>query len=147
MAKEIETLNKFMRMIDVNPEKAYYGYAHVCKANEEMAIESLLVTDALFRSNDIATRKKYVALVESVRENGGEVYTFSTLHVSGIQLQQVSGVAAILRFPMPDLDALEEAAAEYEDESEDSEDEGVINFQDREVDRVQEDMEDMGLSF
>jgi hypothetical protein len=31
------------------------------------------------------------------------VYIFSTMHVSGQQLQQVSGVAAILRYPMPDL--------------------------------------------
>lgn len=116
MAKEVETLNRFMRMMDVNPDKAYYGYTHVCKANDEMAIESLLVTDGLFRSNDIATRKKYVQLVERVRENGGIMYIFSTLHVSGIQLEQVSGVAAILRFPMPDLEALEEAAAEFDND-------------------------------
>lgn len=115
MAKEVSELNRFMRMMDTHPDKAYYGYTHVCKANEELAIESLLVTDALFQSSDVKTRKKYVALVESVRENGGKVFTFSTLHVSGTQLDQVSGVAAILRFPLPDLDALEEAAAEFEE--------------------------------
>ena len=71
------------------------------KANEELAIDSLLISDELFRSQDIATRKKYVELVESVRERGGTVYIFSTMHVSGQQLQQVSGVAAILRYPLP----------------------------------------------
>lgn len=96
-------LNKFMRLLDTHPEKAYYGYFHVQKANEELAIDSLLISDELFRSADIATRKKYVALVESVRERGGTVYIFSTMHVSGQQLQQVSGVAAILRYPLPDL--------------------------------------------
>jgi protein pelota len=35
------------------------------------------------RSSDIATRKKYVALVESVKAAGGEVKIFSTFHVSG----------------------------------------------------------------
>ena len=35
------------------------------------------------RSSDVPTRKRYVALVESVRENGGEVKIFSSLHVSG----------------------------------------------------------------
>ena len=81
-------LNKFMRLLDTHPEKAYYGYFHVQKANEELAIDSLLISDELFRSSDIATRKKYVALVESVRERGGTVYIFSTMHVSGQQLQQ-----------------------------------------------------------
>ena len=94
-------LNKFMRLLDTHPDKAYYGYFHVQKANEELAIDSLLISDELFRSSDIHTRKKYVSLVESVRERGGTVYIFSTMHVSGQQLQQVSGVAAILRYPLP----------------------------------------------
>ncbi len=87
-----------MRLLDTDPDKAYYGFFHVQKANEELAIDSLLISDDLFRSSDIVTRKKYVALVESVREKGGTVYIFSTMHVSGQQLQQVSGVAAILRY-------------------------------------------------
>ena len=103
LSREIEVLNKFMRLLDTDPEKAYYGYFHVQKANEELAIDSLLISDELFRSSDIPTRKKYVQLVESVRERGGTVYVFSTMHVSGQQLQQVSGIAAILRYPLPDL--------------------------------------------
>ena len=103
LCKEITVLNKFMRLLDTDPERAYYGYFHVQKANEELAIDSLLISDELFRSSDISTRKKYVELVESVRERGGTVYIFSTMHVSGQQLQQVSGVAAILRYPLPDL--------------------------------------------
>ena len=151
MAKEVEILHKFMRMIDINPDKAYYGYNHVCKANEEMAIESLLITDSLFLSNDVATRKKYVNLVESVRDNGGKVYNFSTLHVSGVQLQQVSGIAAILRFPLPDLEALEEAAAEFDDDDDDdssidNDKQRFINAKEKEMDRIKEDMDDMGLS-
>jgi len=133
-------------MIDTNPYKAYYGYSHVNKANEELAIESLLVTDELFRSSDVITRKKYVSLVESVRENGGKVFIFSSLHVSGAQLQQVSGVAAILRFPLPDLDELEEDA-EAEDVEEEEED-GDIDWETHkkmEDSRIKEDMEDMGF--
>lgn len=122
MAKEVAELNRFMRTMDTDPERAYYGYSHVRRANEELAIESLLVTDSLFRSVDLRTRKRYVALVESVRENGGTVYTFSTQHVSGKQLHDLSGVVAVLRFPMPDLDALEEAAAAAEEEDNDDDD-------------------------
>uniref|UniRef100_A0A7S1Z461 Protein pelota homolog n=1 Tax=Trieres chinensis TaxID=1514140 RepID=A0A7S1Z461_TRICV len=149
-AREVRVLNKFMRMIDTDPDRAYYGYAHVHRADTELAVESLLVTDALFRSSDVVTRKKYVQLVESVRDNGGEVLIFSSLHVSGQQLQQVSGVAAILRYPLPDLDELEEEAARAEEEAREREEAALLEAEEEDENdeeaRVREDMEDMGLS-
>ena len=36
-----------------------------------------------YRSKDIAMRKRYVKLVDGVKENGGVVRIFSSLHVSG----------------------------------------------------------------
>ncbi|XP_048583189.1 protein pelota homolog [Nematostella vectensis] len=110
-SSEVKALDTFYNMLQNEPERAYYGINHVEKANEAMGIETLLVTDELFRSSDIPTRKRYVNLVESVKENGGEVKVFSSLHVSGEQLGQLSGVAATLRFPMPDI------ADEEEDEA------------------------------
>jgi len=147
VAKEVEILNKFMRMMETDPDRAYYGYEHCLKAHEQLAIGSLLVTDELFRNSDTATRKSYVALVESVRENGGDVYIFSSMHVSGQQLQQVSGVAAILRYPLPDLDELEDIAKLHEEGG----GEGDLighNIPEEDYDpnrRVREDLEDMGL--
>jgi protein pelota len=142
VAKEVAVLNKFMRMMDTDPDRAYYGYAHVAKAHEQLAIDSLMVTDELFRSSSVKTRKQYVNLVESVRANGGQVYIFSSMHVSGKQLQQVSGVAAILRYPLPDLDELEELAEQEEQvyDAEDSSDEEYDPMA-----RAQEDLTDMGL--
>ena len=49
-------------------------------------------------------RAAYSQLVEGVRESGGEALVFSGAHVSGEQLDQLSGVAAILRFPLPDVE-------------------------------------------
>lgn len=149
LCKEIEVLNKFMRLLDTNPDKAYYGYFHVQKANEELAVDSLLISDELFRSSDIKERRKYVTLVESVRERGGTVYIFSTMHISGQQLQQVSGVAAILRYPLPDLDELEEIAAAHEaglvEDEEDNEELSEEAKQKKEEARMKEDMADMGF--
>ena len=48
-----------------------------------------------------------MALVDAVRGAGGEALVFSSMHVSGEQLNQLSGIAAILRFPLPDLEEQE----------------------------------------
>jgi len=111
-AGEIKALNDFYDMLKVDSDRAFYGYAHVQSANEKLAIQTLMVTDELFRSVDIKTRKKYVQLVEDVKEAGGEVKIFSSMHVSGEQLGQLSGIAAILRFPLPELDEDEDEEGE-----------------------------------
>ncbi|KAF3592537.1 hypothetical protein DY000_02027421 [Brassica cretica] len=72
-----------------------------------MAVQTLLITDELFRNSDVKTRKKYVDLVESVKDSGGEAFIFSSMHVSGEQLAQLTGIAALLRFPLPDLEDIE----------------------------------------
>ncbi|XP_034473936.1 protein pelota [Drosophila innubila] len=56
------------------------------------------------RCQDVNLRKEYVNLVESVRDAGGEVKIFSSMHISGEQLAQLTGIAALLRFPMPELE-------------------------------------------
>ncbi|CEG64128.1 Putative Translation factor pelota [Rhizopus microsporus] len=107
-AREVQALDKFYEMMNMDPDRAFYGFDHVSKANERGAVGTLLVTDELFRSADIDTRKKYVALVEQVRAQNGNVYVFSSMHASGEQLNQLTGVAAILNFPMPDIDEEDE---------------------------------------
>lgn len=103
-AGEVKALDDFYKMLDKEPDKAFYGYNHVNKANEASAIETLMVSDGLFRSNNISTRRKYVALVEAATDNGAQLKIFSSLHVSGEKLGNLSGVAAILRFPVPGID-------------------------------------------
>jgi len=105
-AGEMKALNDFNDQLKTDADRAFYGFRHVELANERQAIHTLLVTDELFRSSDLRVRKKYVALVESVKENGGDVRLFSSAHVSGEQLSQLSGIAAILRFPLPEIEDL-----------------------------------------
>lgn len=101
-AGEVAALDTFYHMLQTDPDRAFYGINHCEKAAELQAVETLLMTDELFRCQDVQKRKRYVRLVDSVQENGGQVRIFSSLHVSGEQLGQLSGVAAILRFPVAD---------------------------------------------
>ncbi|XP_055388176.1 protein pelota [Condylostylus longicornis] len=107
-AGEVKSLENFYTTLQCEPAKAFYGKKHVMAAAEASAIETLLISDNLFRCQDINLRKEYVNLVESVRESGGEVKIFSSMHISGEQLAQLTGVAAILRFPMPELEESDE---------------------------------------
>ncbi|XP_065852884.1 protein PELOTA 1 [Euphorbia lathyris] len=106
-AQEVRALEDFFNMLSNDPDRACYGPKHVEVAHERMAVQTLLITDELFRNADIPTRKKYVNLVNSVKGSGGVVHIFSSMHVSGEQLAQLTGIAAILRFPLPELEDIE----------------------------------------
>nr|VDD49948.1 unnamed protein product [Brassica oleracea] len=93
--KEVKALNDFFTMLSNDPARACYGPKHVEVAHERMAVQTLLITDELFRNSDVKTRKKYVDLVESVKDSGGEAFIFSSMHVSGEQLAQLTGIAAL----------------------------------------------------
>lgn len=46
---EVKALETFYETLQADPDKAYYGINHVEKANDAQAIETLLITDSLFR--------------------------------------------------------------------------------------------------
>ncbi|KAJ2502959.1 Translation factor pelota [Coemansia sp. RSA 1972] len=99
-AQEARAIDKFYQMLNDEPDRAFYGYNDVCKAAENGAIGTLMVTDELFRAADVPTRKKYIQLVEDSQATNADVLVFSSLHVSGERLNQLTGVAAILNFPL-----------------------------------------------
>lgn len=46
---EVKALENFYAVLQTEPSRAFYGYKHVLKANEGQAIDTLLVSDNLFR--------------------------------------------------------------------------------------------------
>lgn len=72
VAKEVDALNRFYMMMEKDPDRTFYGFAHVARAQEQLAIEQLLLSDQLFRSSNVKTRKEYVTLVEDARAAGGK---------------------------------------------------------------------------
>jgi len=102
--EEVRALEDFYKMMKHEPTRAFYGPKHVFSACETDAIEVLLISDKLFRAKNVSDRKQYVDLVDKVRQAGGEVKIFSSLHISGEQLDQLTGLCAILRFPLPELE-------------------------------------------
>ncbi|KAL5155441.1 Protein PELOTA 1 [Glycine soja] len=102
--KKVAAFRELWEMVCDDSDRACYGPAEVERAREMRAIETLLITDDLYRNEDVETRKKYASLVKSVKEGGGKALVYSSMHVSAPQLAQLTGVAAILRFPLPELE-------------------------------------------
>ena len=46
---EVKALENFYSILQTEPSRAFYGLKHVLKANEGQAIDTLLVSDNLFR--------------------------------------------------------------------------------------------------
>jgi len=112
--EEVRALESFYKMMKNEQSRAFYGPKHVFAACESDAIEVLMISDKLFRANNVQERRKYVDLVDKVRDMGGEVKIFSSLHVSGEQLDMLTGLAAILRFPMAELEDTDDSDSETE---------------------------------
>lgn len=111
--RNVALFDEFTKHLNDDDSKAFYGEKEVEKAIEiGGAIKVLLITDSLFKSDDVQKRKHYIDLVDKVKQDGGEVSIFSSLHDSGKQLDQLTGIAVILNYPVPDL----------EDDSEDDDD-------------------------
>ncbi|KII95057.1 hypothetical protein PLICRDRAFT_169750 [Plicaturopsis crispa FD-325 SS-3] len=116
-AREGVMLDKFFKMLGTDEMRAWYGPDHVALAADRGAIGTLLISDDLFRASEPAVRKKYVAIVEEVRQKGAEVVIFSSMHESGQQLNQLTGIAAILTFPL-DVEVVEAEEREAKEEEE-----------------------------
>ncbi|CCX08802.1 eRF1 domain 1-domain-containing protein [Pyronema domesticum] len=103
-AKETAAVERFMEMITTDELRAWYGKGPVERAVEKGAVATLLVNDSIYRSNDPAERKKWVEAKEEVEKYGGEVLVLSSIHESGVRLAQIGGIAAMLSFPLDDLE-------------------------------------------
>lgn len=125
-ARETKLVDSFFELIRQDEGKAWYGPSEVEKAVEAGAVGRgggvLLISNSLFRSLDVGVRRRWVALVDRVRDvEGGEVRVLSSEHESGRRLEGLGGIAAILTFPVFDLDE--------EDEDEDEDDGGGATIQ------------------
>lgn len=116
-ARETRFMDEFMALLRKDDGRAWYGPAEVEKAVDKGAVGRgggvLLINNSLFRSQSIGERKRWVRLVDKVKEEGGEARVLSSDHESGKRLEGLGGIAAILTYPIHDLD--EESDDEEED--------------------------------
>eukprot|EP01057_Protomagalhaensia_wolfi_P004273 Protomagalhaensia_wolfi_Nauph_80__4272@NODE_435_length_2522_cov_85_209827_g328_i0_p1_GENE_NODE_435_length_2522_cov_85_209827_g328_i0NODE_435_length_2522_cov_85_209827_g328_i0_p1_ORF_typecomplete_len386_score83_30eRF1_1/PF03463_15/2_8e35eRF1_3/PF03465_15/1_9e17eRF1_2/PF03464_15/6e15_NODE_435_length_2522_cov_85_209827_g328_i02071364 len=104
---EVGALGKFWKMHNECPLRACYGPAAVALAAESSAIEVLLISDELFRSSILKHRVFYSHMAQEIKDVGGQVCIVSGYGVTGEQMKNLSGIAAVLRWPLNELEDLE----------------------------------------
>ncbi len=91
ITREKQAVNKFLEMLNKNPDLVAYGEAEVRKAIEAKAVDKLLLSEDL---SDKVTEE----LMDKVEALGGEIIIISKETREGEQLVGMGGIAAILRF-------------------------------------------------
>lgn len=115
--RETSLMDDFFALLRKDDGRAWYGPKECEMAVEKGAVGRgggvLMISNNLFRSQDVATRRRWVRLVDQVREaEGGEVRVLSGDHESGKRLEGLGGIAAILTFPIDDLGSEDEGDEE-----------------------------------
>lgn len=107
-ARESKAMDTFFEMMNNDEDRAWYGPKEVARAVEAGAVGTLLMSNRLFRSESVNERRKFVQMVEDVKKGGGDVLILNSIHSSGERLDGLGGLAAILTYPMQDLDEEQE---------------------------------------
>ncbi|KAI1921383.1 Translation factor pelota [Ophidiomyces ophidiicola] len=116
-ARETAIMDTFYTHLRMDTNKATYGAKEVESAVDQGAVGRgggiLLISNRLFRSQSVHERRRWVSLVDRVRDiEGGEVRVLSSDHESGKRLDGLGGVAAILTFPIIEDDHEEDENAD-----------------------------------
>ncbi|KAH0803591.1 eRF1 domain 3 family protein [Histomonas meleagridis] len=107
MQKHVQTLkatvqanamNQLLKEMNKNMDMIALGQKNVQKCYEETAIKTLLVTDSYIKSLPLEERLSFLQMKENLEKNQTEVVIFSTKHQSGTQLNDLGGIAAVLKF-------------------------------------------------
>ncbi|MFH1455779.1 MAG: polymorphic toxin-type HINT domain-containing protein [archaeon] len=91
--EEKKILEKFFKLLSTDDKRVSYGKKQVEKVMEMAAVETLLLSESL--------DEDYIEKMEDDAENSRtEVKIISTDTMEGQQLEQLGGIAAILRYPI-----------------------------------------------
>lgn len=106
-AQSTEAWENFLRTMTRDSQKCTYTSQFVYTAVSSGAVETLFVADSVLHTSNFAMRHFYVGMMEVVKQYGGSALVLSSMMSSGTHLEQLGGVAAILRYPLPELEDLE----------------------------------------
>lgn len=98
--EETEVIEEVLKRLGKGEGNVTYGLEEVKKATETGAVEKLIVADSVLRKGSDEERLFIEEMMKSVEQKGGSLIVVSTEHEAGAKLTALSGIAALLRFPL-----------------------------------------------
>ncbi len=100
--EELKLMEEFLKRLGQESGTIAYGMEDVEKAVTLGAVDILLITDKKLRESSREERKKLDELLREVEKRRGKVVIFSANTPAGKQLENFGGIAALLRYKLPD---------------------------------------------
>ncbi|MEM2937576.1 MAG: mRNA surveillance protein Pelota, partial [Candidatus Bathyarchaeia archaeon] len=99
--EETGVIEEILKRLGRNERNVAYSLEEVRKAADFGAVETLVLADTMLREASDEERLSLEGLMKSVEEKGGKVMVVSTEHEAGAKLLALGGIAALLRFALP----------------------------------------------
>jgi len=97
---ETEVMEEVMKRLGKGEGTVTYGLEAVENAVKMGAVEKLILADTMLRESGEEQRLHLEALMRRVEQRRGSITVVSTEHEAGAKLLALSGIAALLRFPI-----------------------------------------------
>ncbi|MHA1597063.1 MAG: mRNA surveillance protein pelota [Candidatus Asgardarchaeia archaeon] len=101
ISKESELIEELVVRINMNRRDVAYGFEEVKRATEIGAVDTLLILDKFLHEMYEKRYKEIIEMMEEVENFGGSVVIFNSEHIPGDMLKSFGGIAALLRFSLP----------------------------------------------
>ncbi|MEM3484608.1 MAG: hypothetical protein QXI12_03195, partial [Candidatus Methanomethyliaceae archaeon] len=98
LIRDSELVDEFLFRLANKPSLVAYGIEEVKKAVERGAVDSLLVSGRLIKNVTQEERSIIEEICKKTEGYGGKVYFVGAEHEKGLQLFNLGGIAALLRF-------------------------------------------------
>ncbi|KAF7455729.1 protein PELOTA 1 [Cryptosporidium felis] len=112
--QQTRLIQHFQFLLATKPDYVCYGFKSTENALDNNAVETLLVSESLVRSDSLKIRARLAEITETNSKLGGKTCIFSSSHNSGKTLEGMSGIAAVLRFPVEPPQEAESEGREQE---------------------------------
>jgi len=101
IAEETEIVEELLRRLGKGESNVAYGFDVVKRAASLGAVEKLILADSLLRDSDDERRLQLEELMKEAEDKKGTVVVVSTEHEAGKKMVALNGIAALLRFSLP----------------------------------------------
>jgi protein pelota len=101
VSEEAAVMEEVLKRLGKGESNVTYGFEEVEKAAKLGAVERLVLADAVLRRADDQKRLLVEEIMDIIeKKGGGATMIISTEHEAGLKLLALSGIAALLRFPV-----------------------------------------------